>query len=63
MRQKQKLKHLEKERPASGDGDELAQSPPKLHHRAWSALPQGEKGNWRHSLESRQALNEDHLLS
>ena len=63
MRQKQKLKHMEKERLPSGDGDELAQSPPKLHHRAWSALPQGEKGNWRHSLESRQALNEDHLLS
>lgn len=55
-RQQQKLKHLQEEARFSKEQD-LSQNPPKLHHRAWSALPADGDGVWQHSLESQQELN------
>ncbi len=50
-RQQQKLKHLQEDVERQKIGD----STPKLHHRAWSALPV--EGNvWHHSLEEEQEL-------
>ena len=51
LRQQRKLKHLhEGEQQSSHDS-------PKLHHRAWSALPVEGDGVWQHSLESPQESN------
>ena len=49
-RQQKKLKHLH---------DEEENDPPKLHHRAWSALPVEGDSEWKYSpsLESQQELN------
>ena len=49
-RQQKKLKHLH---------DDEENDPPKLHHRAWSALPVEGDSEWKYSpsLESQQELN------
>lgn len=44
-RQQQRLKHLQQ--PQSPSQEEA----PKLHHRAWVALPTDGDGVWQHSLE------------
>ncbi|KAL9187284.1 hypothetical protein ACHAXT_001387 [Thalassiosira profunda] len=56
-RQQRKLKHLHSEGGTNEEQQSL-QEPPKLHHRAWSALPAEGDGAWHHSLEeSQQELN------
>ena len=49
-RQQKKLKHIH---------DEEENDPPKLHHRAWSAMPVEGDSEWKYSpsLESQQELN------
>ena len=51
-RQQQKLKHLQED----GEPQKAEGSTPKLHHRAWSALPVEGNGVWHHSLEEQQEL-------
>lgn len=55
-RQQQRLKHLQEEEKSQKE--QLAtQTPPKLHHRAWSALPMDGDDMWQHSLEPQKDLN------
>jgi hypothetical protein len=55
-RQKKKLKHMQQQNNPHHTEPSF-EDPPKLHHRAWSALPKEADGTWQHSLESQQELN------